>query len=264
MRRSHPRWTSRSSCDASARCASICARPAVDRRRNWPRSVIAADYPFIDVLWTMIIFFFWVIWIWIVITVLIDVFRRHDIGGCAKALWVIFVVILPWLGVLVYLIVEHDGMRERSVKQRQAQQQAFDEYVRDAAGGLGRRDRQGQGAARLGRDHPGGVRRAQGEGARVERAGPRGPARGNPEGAVGGMSRGCIPHPSVEERAAGGKATRSNVPRSSPAIGSLHACAGRRRPCCWSRPRPAWRSWCQFGTGGCSRRPLRSSAARPP
>ena len=83
---------------------------------------IAADYPFLDVLWTMIIFFFWVIWIWIVITVLIDVFRRHDIGGFAKALWVIFVVILPWLGVLIYLIVEHDGMRERSMRQAQSQQ----------------------------------------------------------------------------------------------------------------------------------------------
>ena len=62
-------------------------------------------------------------------------FRRHDIAGFAKALWVIFVVILPWLGVLVYLIVEHDGMRERSVKQAQAQKHQFDEYVREAAGG---------------------------------------------------------------------------------------------------------------------------------
>jgi hypothetical protein len=97
--------------------------------------VIAADYPFMDVLWSMIIFFFWVIWIWIVIQVLVDVFRRHDIGGFAKALWVIFVVILPWLGVLIYLIVEHDGMRERSVKQAQAQKEQFDQYVREAAGG---------------------------------------------------------------------------------------------------------------------------------
>ncbi len=97
--------------------------------------VMAADYPFMDVLWSMIIFFFWVIWIWIVITVLIDVFRRDDIGGWAKAAWVIFVVILPWLGVLVYLIVEHDGMRERSMKQAQAQRRDFDDYVRDTAGG---------------------------------------------------------------------------------------------------------------------------------
>jgi Short C-terminal domain/Phospholipase_D-nuclease N-terminal len=97
--------------------------------------VVAADYPFLDVFWTIIIFFFWVIWIWIVIQVLIDVFRRHDIGGFVKALWVIFVVIVPWLGVLIYLIVEHDGMRERSMKQAQAQRREFDDYVRDTAGG---------------------------------------------------------------------------------------------------------------------------------
>ena len=97
--------------------------------------VIAADYPFLDVFWTILIFFFWVIWIWIVITVLIDVFRRHDIGGWAKAAWTIFVVILPWLGVLIYLIAEHDGMRERGMKEAQAQEQAFDEYVRDTTGG---------------------------------------------------------------------------------------------------------------------------------
>jgi Short C-terminal domain/Phospholipase_D-nuclease N-terminal len=96
---------------------------------------MAADYPFLDVLWSMIIFFFWVIWIWIVITVLIDIFRRDDIGGGSKALWVIFVVILPWLGVLVYLIAQHDGMRERSERQAKEQKQAFDSYVRDAAGG---------------------------------------------------------------------------------------------------------------------------------
>jgi hypothetical protein len=97
--------------------------------------LIAADYPFMDVLWSMIIFFFWVIWIWIVVTVLIDVFRRDDIGGWGKAAWVIFVVILPWLGVLIYLISQHDGMRERRVSEAQAQKQAFDQYVRDAAGG---------------------------------------------------------------------------------------------------------------------------------
>ena len=97
--------------------------------------LIAADYPFMDVLWSMIIFFFWVIWIWIVVTVLVDIFRRDDIGGWAKAAWVIFVVILPWLGVLIYLIAQHDGMRERRIREAQGQQQAFDQYVRDAAGG---------------------------------------------------------------------------------------------------------------------------------
>jgi putative oligomerization/nucleic acid binding protein/phospholipase D-like protein len=96
---------------------------------------MAADYPFLDVFWSMLIFFCWVIWIWVVITVLIDVFRRDDISGWIKAIWVIFVVILPWLGVLIYLIVEHKGMQERSVRQAQEQKQAFDSYVRDAAGG---------------------------------------------------------------------------------------------------------------------------------
>jgi hypothetical protein len=103
--------------------------------RRRAQMVIAADYPFMDVFWSMIIFFFWIIWIWIVITVLIDIFRRDDIGGWAKAAWVIFVVILPWLGVLIYLIVEHDGMRDRSLKQAQAQKRELDDYVRTTAGG---------------------------------------------------------------------------------------------------------------------------------
>jgi hypothetical protein len=97
--------------------------------------VIAADYPFLNILWTMIIFFAWVIWIWIAVVVLIDVFRRRDIGGWAKAAWVVFIIVLPFLGVLVYLIANHDGMAERSAKQAQAEQQQFDQYVRDTAGG---------------------------------------------------------------------------------------------------------------------------------
>jgi hypothetical protein len=88
-----------------------------------------------DVFWSMIIFFFWLIWIWIVVTVLVDIFRRQDIGGFSKAAWVIFVVVLPWLGVLIYLIAQHDGMRERSVGQAQQQKAEFDQYVREAAGG---------------------------------------------------------------------------------------------------------------------------------
>jgi Phospholipase_D-nuclease N-terminal/Short C-terminal domain len=97
--------------------------------------LVAADYPFLDILWTMIIFFAWVAWFWIVITVFSDLFRRHDIGGWGKAAWVVFVIALPFLGVLVYLIAQHDGMRDRSVKQVEAQQAAFDQYVREAAGG---------------------------------------------------------------------------------------------------------------------------------
>jgi Short C-terminal domain/Phospholipase_D-nuclease N-terminal len=96
---------------------------------------IAADYPFLDVLWTIVLFFCWVAWIWIVITVFIDLFRRHDISGWGKAGWVVFVVVLPFLGVLVYLIAQHDGMRERSMKEARDQRQAFDQYVRETAGG---------------------------------------------------------------------------------------------------------------------------------
>jgi len=97
--------------------------------------LLAADYPFLDVLWTMIIFFAWVIWIWTAITVLMDVFRRHEIGGWGKAAWTVFIIVLPFLGVLVYLITQHEGMRERSAAHARSQQQAFDQYLREAAGG---------------------------------------------------------------------------------------------------------------------------------
>jgi hypothetical protein len=97
--------------------------------------LIAADYPFLDVLWTMILFFAWVAWIWIAITVFVDLFRRHDIGGWGKAAWVVAVIVLPFLGVLVYLIVQHDGMRERSMREARAEKAAFDQYVRETAGG---------------------------------------------------------------------------------------------------------------------------------
>jgi Phospholipase_D-nuclease N-terminal/Short C-terminal domain len=96
--------------------------------------VIAATYPFLSVLWDILIFFAWVIFIWIAITVLIDVFRRHDVSGWGKALWVVFIVVLPWIGVLAYLIVNHTGMAERRARETQAAQAQFDQYVRHAAG----------------------------------------------------------------------------------------------------------------------------------
>ena len=97
--------------------------------------LIAADYPFLDVLWTIIVFFAWLAWIWIAITCFIDIFRRDDIGGWHKAAWVVFIIVIPFLGVLVYLIVQHDGMRDRSLEQAKTQQAAMDQYVRDTAGG---------------------------------------------------------------------------------------------------------------------------------
>ena len=98
-------------------------------------SVLASsNYPFLNILWTMIIFFAWVAWIWIAVTVLIDLFRRRDLSGWAKAAWVVFVIVLPFLGVLVYLISNHDGMAERGEKQAAASQAQLDDYVRKTAG----------------------------------------------------------------------------------------------------------------------------------
>ncbi len=96
--------------------------------------IAASNYPFLNIFWTILIFFAWVIWIWIAITVLIDLFRRRDISGWAKAAWVIFVIVLPFLGVLIYLIAYHDGMAERSGKEAEASQAQFDDYVRKTAG----------------------------------------------------------------------------------------------------------------------------------
>jgi hypothetical protein len=95
--------------------------------------IAASSYPFLEVFWTMLIFFAFVIWIWILITVLIDIFRRHDTSGFAKVLWIIFIIVLPYLGVFVYLIAEHKGMTERAIKQQEAAQSQMDKYVQSVA-----------------------------------------------------------------------------------------------------------------------------------
>ena len=99
--------------------------------------LVAADYPFLDVLWTMLIFFLWVIWFWILITVFADIFRRHDVSGWSKALWMVFVIFLPFLGVLVYLGVNSKGMAERNVKTIRESQAQTDEYIRTVASSAG-------------------------------------------------------------------------------------------------------------------------------
>jgi Short C-terminal domain/Phospholipase_D-nuclease N-terminal len=98
------------------------------------RVVFAADYPFLDIFWTVLIFFLWVIWIWILITVLIDLFRRVDISGWGKAAWTAFVIILPFLGVFMYLITQGKEMAERRDADVRARKASFDGYVRDVAG----------------------------------------------------------------------------------------------------------------------------------
>ena len=97
---------------------------------------LAADYPFLDVLWSILIFMAFILWIWLAITCFMDIFRRRDTGGFAKALWIIFIIVLPYLGVLVYLIANHTGMAERQAQDVHEAQQAFDERVREAFSSL--------------------------------------------------------------------------------------------------------------------------------
>jgi Short C-terminal domain/Phospholipase_D-nuclease N-terminal len=95
--------------------------------------LLAADYPFLDVLWTLLIFFAWVIWFWILITVFADLFRRRDIGGGAKVLWSIFVIVLPFLGVFIYLLTQNTGMMDRRQREAEVAQGQFNDYVRSVA-----------------------------------------------------------------------------------------------------------------------------------
>jgi type VI protein secretion system component VasK len=93
-----------------------------------------SSYPLLNVFWTMLEFFLWVIWIWILIWVFIDIFRSHDLSGWAKALWFIFVLFIPLIGVLVYLIARGGKMQERAERDAQAQDQATRAYIQQAAG----------------------------------------------------------------------------------------------------------------------------------
>jgi hypothetical protein len=95
--------------------------------------MLAASYPFLDVLWTMFIFFLWIIWFWLLFTVFIDIFRRHDISGGKKTLWIIFAIILPYLGVFIYLITQNEGITQRNIDRAQADKSQFDDYVRTTA-----------------------------------------------------------------------------------------------------------------------------------
>jgi predicted PurR-regulated permease PerM len=99
--------------------------------------MVASDYPFLDVFWTLLVFFIWVAWFMLLFRVLADIFRRHDIGGGAKTLWVIFVIFLPFLGVFIYIITQNTGMTDRDLGQVQAQQAQFDTYVKSVAGSGG-------------------------------------------------------------------------------------------------------------------------------
>ena len=99
--------------------------------------VVASSYPFLDVLWTMLIFFAWVMWFTLLFRVWGDIFHRQDLSGLGKTAWLIFTIVLPFLGVFIYLISQNEAMTQRSLERAQAQQSQFDDYVRSTAGGQG-------------------------------------------------------------------------------------------------------------------------------
>jgi hypothetical protein len=95
--------------------------------------LIAADYPFMDVFWSILVFSLWVAWLLLLFRIFADIFRRHDASGWVKAAWCVFVIFLPFLGVLVYLIAEGKNMAMRDVEQATAQRAELDEYIRSVA-----------------------------------------------------------------------------------------------------------------------------------
>ena len=102
--------------------------------------IVAADYPLLNIFWTIIIVFAWVAWFWVLIMIISDLFSRHDIGGWGKALWMLFVIIVPFLGVFIYLIAEGKSMGERRMALVEASQQQFDAHVREVAASEGPAD----------------------------------------------------------------------------------------------------------------------------
>jgi hypothetical protein len=95
--------------------------------------VLAAEYPFLNIVGSMILFFSWVVWIWMMIAILSDVFRRSDLSGGAKAAWTVFLIVLPFIGALIYLAKHHDGMTERNLRNARVQQAAFDDHIKSVA-----------------------------------------------------------------------------------------------------------------------------------
>jgi hypothetical protein len=99
--------------------------------------MLAYTYPLLNIFWTMLEFFLFFLWIWLLIVVFSDIFRSCDMGGLTKALWVLFVIIIPYLGVFIYLIARGGKIHERAAAQAAQQQKAFDAYVKQAAGSSG-------------------------------------------------------------------------------------------------------------------------------
>ena len=99
-----------------------------------PLAVSSSSYPLLNIFWTILEVFLWVIWFWILITIFIDLFRSHDLSGWAKALWFIVILVFPLIGVVVYLIARGGKMHEHAARDAQLQEQQFRSYVQEAAG----------------------------------------------------------------------------------------------------------------------------------
>lgn len=93
------------------------------------------NYPFMDVMWTAIVIFAWMIWLWMAIVIFGDIIRRRDTGAFSKVVWTVFIVLVPFLGVLVYMLASGNGIAERNLEQQQKYQATFDDHVRTVAGG---------------------------------------------------------------------------------------------------------------------------------
>jgi hypothetical protein len=119
------------------RGTGACRLAAPPRARDGCTMPIAADYPFLEVFWTMILFFAWVAWIWMLVVILSDVFRRRDIGGWSKAAWCVLMIVVPFLGVLIYLIAQHDGIAQRNLESVEASERQLDQRIQSVSGGGG-------------------------------------------------------------------------------------------------------------------------------
>ena len=224
--------------------------------------MFASSYPVLDAFLTILYFFLFIIWIWLLIMVFMDIFRSHDLGGLAKALWVIFIIILPFLGVFVYLIARGGKMHERAAQQAAAQQKAFDQYVKQAAGTPGADTAStAEQAGRpqvTGRPDRGRVRRPEGQD-----PGQLGAVRPSPRAARRWRRRTSKnprkPPLRPNRGRAGPRATRCRS--GSPPVSrkmSPHHCRGGRSP-----RSPSWWWWAASPSTWCSRAWPRSSTSFP-
>jgi len=99
--------------------------------------MLLADYTFFDFFWSMLVFFLWIMWFWLLFSIWTDIFRRDDISGLGKTGWLVFTIVLPFLGAFIYLITQDDGMRERGIARARRDRAQMDAYVRETAGSGG-------------------------------------------------------------------------------------------------------------------------------